>query len=108
MSCKIRIRKHNGMPVLHLAGEVTAKDAPRLSKKLESLAKSSRDKIIIDLSETLFIDSYGLGAFIYSWRVLEKMNRSFVFVNPQDMVRDIFSGTNLNHIFTTVDSIEKL
>ncbi len=108
MSCKIRVRKHNGMPVLQLAGEITAKDAPRLSKKLETLAKTDCSKIIVDLADTLFIDSYGLGAFIYSWRQLEKMDRSFIFINAQDLVRDIFTGTNLSHIFIMADSLDAI
>jgi len=64
--------------------------------------------VVVDLSETTFIDSHGLGVFVYSWRLLETEQRSLVFVKPQGFIMTMFQSTNLDRVFKIVDSIEDL
>ncbi len=106
MSCKVKTRKYKRIPVLYLEGEITAVDAPVISKKLEALAKKKSSSIIIDLTNTSFIDSYGLGVFIYSWKKLKEVDCELIFLNPQEFVKNVFVGTNLNNVFKTVESLD--
>lgn len=108
MSCKIKTRKYKSLPVIQLEGEITAIDAPVISKKIESVAKKKASSIIVDLTNTSFIDSYGLGVFIYSWKKLKENNCELIFLNPQDFIKNIFHGTNLGNVFKTIDSLELL
>jgi anti-anti-sigma factor len=108
MSFKLKVHRVKGTPVLEIFGEVTGDGIGRITSRLDALRKEECDTIAIDLSRTTFIDSHGLGAFVYCWRLLEEQNRQLVFINPQNFIRNMFNGTNLDKIFRIVDSDEAL
>lgn len=108
MSCKIKIKKYKNIPILKIIGQVTASSIHTLSQKLESLAKSKHHTIVVDLNETNYIDSHGLGVFVYAWKMMEENNHELVFLNPQGFIRDIFEGTNLHQILKIIDNLEEI
>lgn len=108
MSCKIKIKKFKKFQVLKFYGEIEATDINTISKKLESLSKSKYRTIAIDLNEIKYIDSHGLGVFVYFWKMMEKDNRDLVFLKPQGFMQTIFEGTNLHQILKIVDNLEDL
>jgi anti-sigma B factor antagonist len=108
MSCKIRLRRHGDTPLVELEGDVTVDDIAAVSKKIKSLQKGKALRVAIDLSETTFIDSHGLGVFVYFWKTFEEQKRELVFLNPPQFLRTMFEGTNLNDVFRIVDSLEDL
>ncbi len=108
MKFKAKHKKHNGVPVLKITGEISGKEAPLVSKKIDQLQKSQSGILVIDLSETIFIDSYGLGVFVFAWKNLEKHGCKMIFMNPHEAVRSIFSGTHLDSVFRIIDSLEEL
>jgi anti-anti-sigma factor len=108
MNFKMKIRKVMDIPVLEITGDVTGDTVGKISTRLETLRKENSRSIAVDLSHTTFIDSHGLGVFVYCWRMLEQENRQLVFLNPQKFIRNMFSGTNLDKIFKVIDSEEQL
>jgi anti-sigma B factor antagonist len=108
MSIRLKIKKFRSTPVLEINGDITGENVGKITKKLENLRKAESEKIVVDLSKTTFIDSHGLGAFVYLWRLLEEQKRELVFLNPQGFIRSLFTGTNLDKIFRVVDSEEAI
>ena len=108
MALKIKIKKHNDVPVVQIIGEAVGQDVVKISKKLESFLTSGDPKIAIDLSETTVVDSYGLGVFVFSWKQFTGQNRQLIFINPQGFVRDLFEGTNLDKVLKISESIDTL
>jgi anti-anti-sigma factor len=108
MSFKLHVRKSNDMPILEISGELAGVKVGKIAAELERLRKSSAKTIAVDLSQTTFIDSHGLGIFVYCWRLLENDHRDLVFVNPQGFILNMFQNTNLDRMFKVVDSIEAL
>ncbi|NLG17420.1 MAG: STAS domain-containing protein [Fibrobacter sp.] len=108
MSLKIRSKKINSSPVLEITGEITGENVGKITSKLEGLRKGDSQKVVVDLSKTTFIDSHGLGVFVYIWRLLGEQNRELIFLNPQGFIRNMFNGTNLDKIFKVVDSEEAI
>jgi anti-sigma B factor antagonist len=108
MSFKIHIKKIKGKPVLEIIGELTGENVGKIAVRLERLRKTSATTIAVDLSHTTFIDSHGLGAFVYCWRLLENEHRDLVFVSPQGFILNMLHNTNLDRVFKVVDSIEDL
>jgi anti-sigma B factor antagonist len=108
MSLKIKVKKHNAIPVFQIEGEAVGQDVADISKKVEPYLKSEEPLIAIDLSGTSIIDSYGLGVLVFLWKQFGSQNRQLVFVNPQDFLRNLFEGTNLAKVFKIVESVEKL
>jgi anti-anti-sigma factor len=108
MNFKSHVRKINGTPVLEITGELAGAKVGKIAAELERLRKTPAKTIAIDLSKTTFIDSHGLGVFMYCWRLLENDHRDLVFVNPQGFILNMFQNTNLDRMFKVVDSIEAL
>ena len=108
MSCKIKLKKENNVPILRISGDMEAPDVNNLTKKLESLSKSKHPVIVVDLTDTNYIDSHGLGVFVYAWKTMESSGHELVFLNPQGFVRSMFQETNLNQILRVIDNLEEL
>jgi len=108
MSCKIKTRKYDTVYVLEISGEIEVPDINTISKKLESLVHGQYHTVAIDLNEVKYIDSHGLGVFVYFWKMMEKNDRELVFVKPQGLIKTIFEGTNLSQILKIIDNVEDL
>jgi anti-anti-sigma factor len=108
MSFKIRVHKVNKTPVIEIIGELAGKNVGEVAVRLAQLRSSAEKNIAIDLKRTTFVDSHGLGVFVYCWRLLEKEKRNLLFVRPQGFVLNMLQNTNLDQIFTVVESIEAL
>lgn len=108
MSFKLKIKKTDTAVILALSGDVTGNSVGKISAKLENVQKMYQGTIAIDLSETTFIDSHGLGVFVFFYRRLSDVDRRLVFLRPSEFILDLFSGSNLVKIFTIVNSEEEL
>ena len=108
MNFRLKSRKIGDVPVVEIVGDFTGENIRKFTQKIETYKKGDCSKLVVDLSGTTFIDSHGLGVFIYSWRVMEDENRKLIFLNPQGFIRSMFQGTNLDKIFHVVDSEEQI
>ncbi len=108
MGLKIKVKKHGAIPVLHISGDAVGREVVKISKKIDSYLKTTDPVVAIDLSETVVVDSYGLGVFVFSWKQFASQGRKLVFVNPQGFIRNLFDGTNLTKVINIVDSLEAL
>ena len=108
MTCKIKVKKQKNISIIKISGDLSAQEVNTLSKKLESLGKGKSPIVVVDLSETDYIDSHGLGVFVYAWKMMEQQNHELVFLNPQGFIRTMFMGTNLHQILRVIDSLEEL
>jgi anti-sigma B factor antagonist len=108
MSMKISVKKSGDMQIITIAGELSGENAGKMATRLEKIRKSGGKVIAVDLSPTTFIDSHGLGVFVYCWRLLENEGRQLVFVNPQGFILNMFHNTNLDRVFRIVGSVEEL
>ena len=106
MGFKTKVRKIKGTPVLGIAGEFAGENASRAAVILDEMRTSSDAGIAVDLKRTTFIDSVGLGVFVYCWRLLENDNRSMFFVGPQGFVLKMFQSTSLDKVFKVVDELD--
>lgn len=108
MNLKLRIKKINQKPVLEITGGITGENVGKITSKLDSLRKSEHGVIGVDLRRTTFIDSHGLGAFVFISRILKNQQRELVFIEPHNFIRNMFTGSNLDKIFRIVESDEDL
>ncbi len=108
MTFKLKMKKYKSIPVVKIIGDMASQNITILSKKLEALSQSNHDIIVVDLNETTYIDSHGLGVMVYAWKMMEKKNKRLIFLNSQEFLRSMFEGTNLDQVLTIVDDLEKL
>lgn len=56
----------------------------------------------IDLSQTTFVDSCGLGALVALHKAVAARDGKLRLLNPQPAVRQLLELTRLNHVFEVV------
>jgi anti-sigma B factor antagonist len=108
MSLKVKVRKKGGFVIVGIEGSVSGTDVPRLQHKLDEAAKSEGDRIAVDLSETTFIDSHGLGMLIFEWKQLQAGKQDLTLICPAGFIRDILVNSNLQKIVRVVETEEGL
>ena len=90
--------------LVSLGGEVDLYTAPELKQELHRLVGKGAKRIVIDMSETTFIDSTTLGVLLSVVKRVRPEGGSVVLVCPDRNVKRIFEITLLDRVFAIVDS----
>lgn len=86
--------------VIELGGEVDLYTAPELKELLLSKIKEEgKTHIVVDLSQTTFIDSTTLGVLISGVRQLRKVGGALALVCSDENIVKIFEITGLDKVF---------
>ena len=90
--------------VVYLGGEVDLYTAPELKQELHRLVAEGATRLVIDMSETTFIDSTTLGVLLSVVKRVRPEGGAVVVVCPDRNVRQIFEITLLDRVFAIVDT----
>ena len=85
--------------VLDVRGEVDVHTAPDLSEELQTLITPETPNLIVDLSDTGFIDSTGLGVLVAGQNRASGSGGSIRLVCAQERVLKLFRITGLDAAF---------
>jgi anti-sigma B factor antagonist len=86
--------------VLAVRGEIDLFTAPELKQVLAESIEASRIRIIVDLTETTFLDSTALGVLIGAVKRLRSRHGALAIVNVDENIAKTFEITGLDQIFT--------
>ena len=92
--------------VVAVAGEIDLFTAPEFKQRVSAPIDSGRSNVVVDLSETTFIDSSSLGVLIGAHRRLKLRGGSLVVVCDNDAIVKTFRITGLDGVFTLVRSLD--
>ncbi len=73
-----------------VAGEIDAATAPRVQDALEDALRAASEMVVIDLTETSFVDSNGVDAILRFDRRATAGGLGVVIVGAQPQVRRVF------------------
>jgi anti-sigma B factor antagonist len=88
--------------VLAVRGEIDLFTAPELKQVLADSIEAGRIRIIVDLTDTTFLDSTALGVLIGAVKRLRSRDGGLAIVNIDDNIAKTFEITGLDQIFTIV------
>jgi anti-sigma B factor antagonist len=88
--------------VLAVRGEIDLFTAPELKQVLAESIEAGRVRIIVDLTDTTFLDSTALGVLIGAVKRLRSRDGALAIVNIDDNIAKTFEITGLDQIFTIV------
>ena len=112
MGLKVNVSKHKEFPLVKLEGRVIGVDDRKFGNRMETLFKKNHEKIIVDVSDTEFIDSHGVGIIVYYHTLMKKANCDLVLLNsnpnPVSYMARLFEMTNLNKVLTVVGSLDDI
>ena len=90
----------DGRCVVVLSGEADLFGAPRLKEVLLGAIEAGAQRIVVDLTDTHFIDSTTLGVLIGASKRLRPAGGELVLVIDRPPIRKIFEITLLDRAFT--------
>ncbi|HEV2999461.1 MAG TPA: STAS domain-containing protein [Solirubrobacteraceae bacterium] len=93
-----------GRHVVAVRGEIDLFTAPELKKTLQEAIEGGATRVVVDLSETTFLDSTALGVLIGTVKRLRSRDGSLVIVNTDANIAKTFEITGLDQIFTILDT----
>ena len=92
--------------VVAVTGEIDLFTAPQFKQRMSQPIDAGRSNVVVDLTETTFIDSSSLGVLIGAHRRLKQRNGSLVVVCDNDAIVKTFKITGLDGVFTLVRSLD--
>jgi anti-sigma B factor antagonist len=92
--------------VVTVTGEIDLFTAPEFKQRVSAPIDAGRSHVIVDLSETTFIDSSSLGVLIGAHRRLKLRGGSLVVVCDNDAIVKTFRITGLDGVFTLVRTLD--
>ena len=92
--------------VVRCEGRLNMLAAPGLKGSLDTLVAEGNKRLVIDLSETAFMDSSGLGALIAGLKRARQMGGDLRIAAPNDQVRTVLKLTNLDRILKPYDDVD--
>jgi anti-sigma B factor antagonist len=86
--------------VVAVAGEIDLFTAPELKSALGEAVDAGRSRIVVDLTETTFLDSTALGVLIGAVKRLRSRDGALTIANTDPNIAKTFEITGLDQIFT--------
>ena len=112
MGLTVDISKYKDSLLVKIAGNLMGNDSRNFKKKVETLYKKNPANIILDISNTKFVDSDGLGVIVYYHTLMNKTNGKLYLYNtstdPDSYMNRLLEFTKLNKIFNVIHSLDKV
>lgn len=90
-----------------LAGEIDVYTAQSLKQVLLPLTEKTNNHLYIDLQQTTYMDSTGLGVFISAYKSSKQHGSKIEFRHVEDQVLRLFKVTGLDEIMHLTDMKER-
>jgi anti-sigma B factor antagonist len=90
----------NGRYVISLGGEVDLYTAPELKSQMLELIGNGATSVVVDFTETTFIDSTTLGVLVSGVKRLREKGGTLSIVCSDRNITKIFEITGLDRVFT--------
>jgi anti-sigma B factor antagonist len=91
--------------VISVSGEVDLFTAPEFKQRVTVAIDGGAERVVVDLSATVFIDSSSLGVLIGAHRRLKTRGGALVVVCDNEAIVKTFRITGLDGVFTLVPSL---
>ena len=97
----------NGWAVVVVRGDVDVASAPRLHDDLVALISGGSQRVVLDLDDVDFLDSFGLGVVIGALKRARSHGGDLLIVCNRPRLLDLFVLTNLTRVFAIHPSIDE-
>ena len=107
MLADVQFEEREGSPVAHIRGEVDMSNAGELSMALQSAVIQSAAGLVIDFSETQYLDSAGLH-FIFDLgkRLRDRGQRLYLVVPSESPVSAVLEIVNVDSLAPRCETLE--
>lgn len=96
----------DGVGVVCPQGRLTMASARQMREILTDLVNQGTTRIVVDMQETSFLDSSGLGALIAGLKSARQAGGDLRIARPTAAVMTVFTLTNLDKVLRPRDSVD--
>jgi anti-sigma B factor antagonist len=96
----------DGVTIISPEAMLDSLDGPKLKDVIKGLAQEPGLKVVIDMGNTLFLDSSGCGGLVSSLKSLLDNNGRLIIARPTPKCQEILNLTRLHRLFEIHDSLE--
>lgn len=98
--------RDDGIGVVTPQGRLNMVSARRLKEILSELVTNGTTRIVVDLGETSFLDSSGLGALVGGLKSARQAGGDLRIARVSPAVMTVFELTNLDRVLRARESVE--
>ncbi|MFC4590614.1 STAS domain-containing protein [Sphaerisporangium corydalis] len=103
----IRERQEGPCVIVEIVGELDMNAVPLLRSELDVAIEEKRPPcLVLDLTQTSFCDSLGLGLLVHTYNRVREMNGRLALAVAPGMISRLLMITNLDHHFETFPTLE--
>ena len=100
------VGERDGFAVIAVTGSVDLITAPKLRERIADVVGDGHLRLVVDLRDTEFLDSTGLGALVGALKRLRLKDGEIRVVCSPGHVRKVFEITHLDRVFPMYESLE--
>lgn len=92
---KINFREEENKKIIELPEKMDIASLPFYKEDITEIVKNSDSDIILDMKNTKFMDSTGIGYMIMLMKILMKDNKKLFITNPGNEVKSSLESTRI-------------
>ena len=105
---QVKLEEQIGGAIIHLKGQfVGGEETDTLRTTLAEVAQKNKNKLIINLEKTIYLNSTALGVLISAHANFAKRNGQVVLCNVSKSIENIFVITKLTLVFPIFRTLEE-
>jgi anti-sigma B factor antagonist len=107
MSMEVKAMESGGVEIIAVSGKIvgSAQSSAEFQDLFRTLVSAGKKKYVIDLSETPWTNSLGVGMLMSAYSTVKKQGGDVVLANATDRIRDLLRVTRLDAVFSVHDSL---
>ncbi|MDH4263279.1 MAG: STAS domain-containing protein [Spirochaetia bacterium] len=106
---EINFRDQGKHKIIEVSGDVDLYNVSELKQAIFDIVENSgTQSIIIDMKETSYLDSSGIGALVAGQKKIKLKGGKFALVNIKDEVLNVLKLATLDQFFTIYESEQNI
>ncbi len=107
MLAEVKFDDHEGAPIARVRGEIDTSNVRELGTTLRNAVAHSAPGLIVDFSETQYLDSAGV-AFVFELgkRLRDRGQRLYLVAPPESPVSSVLAVVNVDALAPRCESLE--
>ena len=94
--------------LVRTTGSINSSTAPALDDQFDELIAQGKHTIVVDLADTDFISSSGIGVLLGRVASLRDNGGDLIMMNVPRLIADIFDILNIRSYFRIITSVDEL
>lgn len=92
-------KSNGGIQIIHVGGRLDQDQTPSLETVLDGLLDAGQRYLLVDLTETTYINSGGLRCLVSAWRRAREQEGDLALCGLNERLQEIFSMVGFDKLF---------